>query len=61
LDVPPNLTLLHMPAYNLQLNGVACVWTYQKNQHRQDQPERVNAQMSLAALSASAVEVVLPA
>lgn len=33
LKVPPNLTLLHLPPYSPQLNGVERVWAFQKSHH----------------------------
>lgn len=33
LEVPPNLTLLHLPPYSPQLNGVERVWAFQKSHH----------------------------
>lgn len=33
LEVPANLTLLHLPPYSPQLNGVERLWAYQKSHH----------------------------
>lgn len=33
LQVPENLTLLHLPPYSPQLNGVERVWAYQKSHY----------------------------
>jgi transposase len=33
LKVPENLTLLHLPPYSPQLNGVERVWAYQKSHY----------------------------
>lgn len=31
--MPENITLLHLPPYSPQLNGVERVWAYQKSHH----------------------------
>ena len=33
LQVPRNITLLHLPPYSPQLNGVERVWAYQKSHY----------------------------